>query len=61
MSTVRKAVGTLSAGKIRSFGFGLLLGSVAFASFMPFWPLSVLAAAFVMGLGIGLGDWEGGE
>ena len=61
MSTVRKAASTFSAGNIRGFGFGWLLGSIAFAAFIPFWPVNVLIAVFMIGIGSGLWDWEGGE
>lgn len=61
MNTIKKEIEQLSARKIRNYGFGFFLGSVAFAAFIPYWQINVIVALFVCGIGVGLGDWERGD
>lgn len=51
----------INANKVRGFGFGFLFGSIAFAAFNPWWQVNVLLGILITGIGIGLGNWEGGE
>lgn len=54
-------LGKINANKIRGFGSGGLIVSISLAALNLHWETGVLAALFVIGLGIGLGDWKGGE
>lgn len=58
---LEKVMANHSARSVRHFGWGWLLGSVAFAAFNPWWQVNILIAIFIFGIGIGLGNWEGGE
>lgn len=51
----------LSGPFLRYFGFGWLCGALALARFTPLWQLNVLCGMFLIGLGIGLGDWKAGD
>lgn len=41
----------------RRFGFWTSVWAVAFAAFQGCWQASFLIGVFLLGLGIGLGDW----
>lgn len=61
MNLFREMVKKANARKIRGFGFGFLLPSIAFAALYAWWQMSVLIALFIIGIGVGIGNWEGGE
>lgn len=46
---------------VRNFGIGWLWGTLVLARFTPRWQACALCALLVVGIGIGLGDWKGGE
>lgn len=51
----------LSATRIRRFGVSLALWSVALAALVDSWVSSFLFGMFVLGIGIGLCGWKGGD
>ena len=51
----------LSGARIRRFGFSVTLWSVALAALVDSWATSFLLGMLVVGIGIGLGDWKGGD
>ena len=55
-----RAIGLWPSGRtFRRMGFGTMLWSVALASLMPAsWTSSCCFGAFLLGLGLGLGEWE---
>lgn len=50
-----------SARFIRRFGFSVALWSVALAALVDSWAPSFLLGMLALGIGIGLGDWKGGD
>ena len=51
----------LSGARVRRFGFSVALWSLALAALVDNWQASLLFGAFLLGVGIGLGDWKGGD
>lgn len=51
----------LSGATIRHFGLGTALWSVALAALLEYWFVSLLLGVLAFGVGVGLGDWEGGD
>lgn len=51
----------LSARDIRRFGFSVCCWSVALAALVGHWFTSFLLGLLVLGIGIGLGGWKGGD
>ena len=50
-----------SGRNFRHCGAGVMAWSVALAALIDGWQASFLFGAFLLGLGIGIGDWEMGE
>lgn len=46
---------------VRNFGLGWLWGTLVLARFTPRWQACALCALLVVGIGIGIDDWKGGE
>ncbi|WP_225749191.1 hypothetical protein [Paraeggerthella sp. Marseille-Q4926] len=61
MDKLWKAIRPTCALQVRICGFWFLFGSIAFAAFNPWWQVNVLLGILITGIGIGLGNWEGGE
>lgn len=51
----------ISGASIRRFGLSMAYWAIALAAFFDTWFVSFLAGVFVLGIGIGLGDWKGGD
>ncbi|WP_291288562.1 hypothetical protein [Enorma sp.] len=50
-----------NARSIRRIGFSMCCWAIALAAFVDVWQAPLLLGAFLLGIGIGLGDWEGGD
>lgn len=53
--------GHLSGERIRRFGLSMACWAIALAALFDTWFVSLLAGVLVLGIGIGLGDWKGGD
>lgn len=51
----------LSGSSFRRFGFSMACWAIALAAFFEYWFVSFLLGALVFGIGVGLGDWKGGD
>lgn len=51
----------ISAASIRRFGFSMACWAIALTAFFEYWFVSFLAGVLVLGIGVGLGDWKGGD
>lgn len=51
----------ITASRIRRFGFFMCLWALAFASFLDGWKASFLVGMLILGIGVGLWGWEGGD
>lgn len=53
--------GHLSGERIRRFGLSMACWAIALAALLEYWFVSFLLGALVFGIGVGLGDWKGGD
>lgn len=53
--------GHLSGKRIRRLGLSMACWAIALAAFFEYWFVSFLLGALVLGIGVGLGDWKGGD
>lgn len=51
----------ISGASIRRLGLSMACWAIALAAFFEYWFVSFLLGALVLGIGIGLGDWRGGD
>ena len=51
----------ITASRLRHAGLMTCLWSLAFASWLDSWRASFLIGLLVLGIGVGLWDWEGGD
>lgn len=51
----------ISGASIRSFGLSMACWAIALAAFFEYWFVSFLAGVLAFGIGVGLGDWKGGD
>lgn len=51
----------LSGARVRRFGLSVSLWAVALAALLDGWQVSFLFGVLLFGIGLGLGDWKGGD
>lgn len=57
----KPTVTALSGARVRRFGLSVSLWAAALAALIDGWQVSFLFGALLLGIGIGLGDWKGGD
>lgn len=50
-----------SGRQVRIVGVTSCLLTLSMAALLPDWKTSLILSGFLLGVGVGLGDWKGGE